>query len=235
MQIGKQTHVVNGGAYSVPTNVGVVLCDTSKGACYITLPNILSSRADALGYRVIIQDIGNNASVNNITIVVSKPNEKVNGQSNVVISTNGGASLVNPFGDFYWIATNIGGSTDKFKYYKAILQQGKGGAPVITYEIENTFGEAPVFATPPAQGTFPATLTGIIAGRTIIRSTPFVPTFDGEGFLSDKRNIIGIIDHDDAFQIITWDDFPSSPFYKNKVDNVLNGVDTWIEIIAPLA
>jgi hypothetical protein len=109
MRIGKQTKVVNGGTYNVPTMVGVVLCDTSKKPCNIIIPNILSGRIDALGYRVVIQDIGNNASNNPITISTTNKNEKINGQQSIVLNTDGVSSLCTPFGDFYWTASGTGG------------------------------------------------------------------------------------------------------------------------------
>lgn len=91
------------GTYNPTLDIGVILVDTTNSPANITLPNILSSNADDIGYKLIIQDISENASNNNI-VIHSSPNEEVNGASSVNISMNGGAMVFEPFANKYWVA-----------------------------------------------------------------------------------------------------------------------------------
>jgi hypothetical protein len=49
------------GTYSPTLDIGVILVDTRTSPCTITLPNIVNSTADDIGYKLIIQDKYNNA------------------------------------------------------------------------------------------------------------------------------------------------------------------------------
>jgi len=65
----------------------IVNVDSTNGAVTIILPNISSSGLLLYPSRLFINDVGNNAATNNITI---KPNlDKINNQNSFIISTNG--------------------------------------------------------------------------------------------------------------------------------------------------
>ena len=103
MLVGKQVISVSGYT-GITIDVGVVECKTGQGECTIDLPNIFGSNADDLGYKLAIQDVDNNASVNNIILRATK-GQKINGQDTFVISTDGGGLYLVPVGNSYWIAT----------------------------------------------------------------------------------------------------------------------------------
>jgi hypothetical protein len=96
------------GNYSPTMDIGVIICDTTNDVANILLPSIINSNADQIGYRVIIQDGSNSASVNNI-VITAVDGDLINGQSSLTINTNGGAIALMPFASKYWVAYPISG------------------------------------------------------------------------------------------------------------------------------
>jgi hypothetical protein len=98
----KRQTVTIEGTYNPTLDVGVVLVDTSNSPAEITLPNIENSTADDIGYKLVIQDLSGNASNNNI-IIKAALGDLINGQSQIIISTNGGSVVFEPFANIYWV------------------------------------------------------------------------------------------------------------------------------------
>lgn len=160
-RVARQSYSLNGGSYSPTLDVGIIECNTSEKNCTIHLPNILSSNADDLGYKLFIQDVGNNASNNNIRIITSS-REKVNGQKEFVINTNGGAVMLTPFGDFYWVASNAGqgsGGGSQKRLVATLRETNPLGSDPTQIDIENSITGTIVWSRI-ATGTYIGELTG---------------------------------------------------------------------------
>lgn len=119
-----QTVKISGGEYAPTMDVGVIEVDTSTSSSTIYLPNIIGSTADSIGYKLVIVDISNNASVNPITIVCSN-GQKVNGSNFILLNNNGVTAGFIPFGNFYWIGNyDTGNSTPTQPAYNLIQDEG---------------------------------------------------------------------------------------------------------------
>lgn len=88
--IGNIKYVTGVTQYVVNNDDGTINVDASVNAITIILPNILNSGYYGTAKGFIINDISNNASVNNITIVAA--NNSVNSASSVIINQNGGTA-----------------------------------------------------------------------------------------------------------------------------------------------
>ncbi len=88
--IGNIKYITGVTEYVVDNNDGTINVDTSVNAVTIILPNILSSGYYGTAKGFIINDISNNASVNNIIIVAA--DNIVNSTSSIPITQNGGTA-----------------------------------------------------------------------------------------------------------------------------------------------
>jgi hypothetical protein len=87
----------------------IINCDTLLGAVSITLLDIASDQWNTI-YKVYINDSGNNASVNNITIT-APVGYKINGLSTYVVAVNGQSTLIRVTSDVDYLAiSTYGGS-----------------------------------------------------------------------------------------------------------------------------
>jgi hypothetical protein len=88
--IGNIKYVTGVTEYVVDNNDGTINVDTSVNAVTIILPNILGSGYYGTAKGFIINDISDNASVNNIIIVAA--DNTINSTSSVSITQNGGTA-----------------------------------------------------------------------------------------------------------------------------------------------
>jgi hypothetical protein len=85
----------------------IINCDTLLGAVSITLLDIASDQWNTI-YKVYINDSGNNASVNNITIT-APVGYKINGLSTYVVAVNGQSTLIRVTSDVDYLAISTNG------------------------------------------------------------------------------------------------------------------------------
>lgn len=152
-----------------------VLADTTLGAVNFILPSInsLVGSSAKLGYAmgssgsgvfsINITDIGNNASVNNITITTN-PEDKFNGNiSSAVINQNKGTAIVKPVANNLWnvfITGAIGtmgaigetGATGENGAVGAVGATGATGVSVICPVVDITIQDISVDITDPLGG-----------------------------------------------------------------------------------
>lgn len=94
ISLGAGTHdvTVNNKIFPTGNETVRILCDTSSGAVIINLPSITDFKS-ALGAKIIIEDVNDNAATNNITINAATGNT-INNGSSLVISNNGEKAVV---------------------------------------------------------------------------------------------------------------------------------------------
>lgn len=85
------------------TNEIFLQCQTSLGAVNITLPPIITS-GKTWGFRIFINDVDNNASVNNITITADS-SDRINGllSSPIILNQNGATGFFEISGRANWM------------------------------------------------------------------------------------------------------------------------------------
>lgn len=103
----------------------VLNCDSNTGAITINLLSIPSNYWNTT-YKLYINDIGNNASTNNITIN-AQGTQTINGASFIKITNNGGAVLIRIIDNERYIATynSAGGGYDTIQDEGVALTQRK--------------------------------------------------------------------------------------------------------------
>jgi hypothetical protein len=98
----------NTSTYLLDTSDNIVNVDSTGGAVTIILSNIANSGLLLFPRRIFINDIGNNAATNNITI---KPNlDKINNGTSFVMNTNGESVDLIPCSSNEWLcnSSNVG-------------------------------------------------------------------------------------------------------------------------------
>ena len=94
---------ISSGSYSPDISEKVIFCDTAKNKITIILPNIAESGLNNLeDYGFYIVDSGNNASVNNITIIAGGV-QKVNSLKSLSISSDGGVASISVASLYDWV------------------------------------------------------------------------------------------------------------------------------------
>lgn len=236
--VSTQSVRVSKGKYSPTMEVGIIECDTTNNPITIVLPNILSSNADDIGYSLVIQDVGNNASNNNITILVSG-REKVNGATSLVINTDGGVVKGNPFGDFYWSFsssnTSGGGGGDTIKpekTYRANISVAKGGA--ITETILRNDYEATASYEELSLGVLGVTHPDVTANSKVTVFGEKI-VFDGNYDITDRRicRVLSVIEG--AFILGCYFNDSEAVSYNNRsqISQYFNDNETWIQFSNP--
>ena len=97
---GNLKYITGVSQYVVDGNDGILNVDTSVNSVTIILPNIVNSGFANTTKGFIINDISNNASVNNIYIVAI--GDTVNSASQVTIAVNGGSAKCTPANRNEW-------------------------------------------------------------------------------------------------------------------------------------
>jgi hypothetical protein len=118
-------------------NTDVVLSvNTSTTACSINL-DLIPAGFWSTTWKLYINDNNNNASVNNITINAGGT-QKINNSSSLVISTNGGACLIQILNNDSFVATSntvsAGGGVSSVSATSPITSSG-GSTPVISTSV----------------------------------------------------------------------------------------------------
>lgn len=121
-------------------------CKTGSGAVNITLPRITSVEGltNTWGFKVYINDVDNNASVNNIT-VACHPADKINGSNApIVLNTNGVTGHLQVTGSSAWeFNPSAGGASAVSVYgqaYSKTNQNVNTGNPVVWANLQNSSG-----------------------------------------------------------------------------------------------
>lgn len=121
-------------------------CKTGSGAVNITLPRITSVEGltNTWGFKIYINDVDNNASVNNITIACH-PADKINGSNApIVLNTNGVTGHLQVTGSSAWEfnSSAIGGSAIPVygEAYSKTNQNRATGSAVVWDNLQNSSG-----------------------------------------------------------------------------------------------
>jgi len=97
--------------YNLNCQDDILNVDTTTGVVTIVLPNIINNGLDSIPKRFYINDVGNNASANNITLV-SLYGNTINSSSSIVLNTNGISVELFQTSNIEWFAsTSNGGSS----------------------------------------------------------------------------------------------------------------------------
>jgi hypothetical protein len=113
--------------------------NTTLGPLNLYLQNISSSGLSLNPRCIFINDIGNAASVNNITIYGSN-GDKVNSANSLVINQNGANIILQPSNLTEWVGTGVGLTPlSTYKVYTALLSQKATNKPTAIV-LENTLG-----------------------------------------------------------------------------------------------
>ena len=111
---GNLKYITGVSQYVVDGNDGILNVDTSVNSVTIILPNIVNSGFANTTKGFIINDISNNASVNNIYIVAI--GDTVNSTSQVTIGINGGSAKCTPANRNEWFVVTepvVSSTSDK--------------------------------------------------------------------------------------------------------------------------
>lgn len=233
--VSTQSVRLTGGVYSPTMDVGFIECDTSSNPITIILPNILSSNADDIGYQLNIQDVSGNASNNNITIKPSKT-EKINGKTMLVMSNDGEVVSGRPFGDFYWSLNSFSGGSSVSSnelIYRAILHKTKSGAPTANV-IRNDYDSTPKYSEAfQSIGNLEINWSEIKAGFTLIKSFERILTYEGASINRMYIADAGIASEGTGYIKTFFGDASLSSYkFSAQLSAVLNGVNSWVEIIS---
>jgi len=98
-----KTIVGNNGNYFVTGNDDVINVDTSAGGLTLIIPNIANSKLQQFYKSIYINDIGNNASVNNIRVVTIGI-DTINGSPYIDIDINNASVILELTGLTTWLA-----------------------------------------------------------------------------------------------------------------------------------
>jgi hypothetical protein len=135
-------------------------CDTSSAPVTINLFEI-SELNDFWNVKIYVSDISDNAGTNNITINTGGSDEiDGDGNTSVVISSNGGAVALKVVSSTQWMgleSVSSGGALP-YKIYSALLTQTGTNAPVATI-LQNTLSGTPVWSRA-SIGDYRVTLAG---------------------------------------------------------------------------
>jgi hypothetical protein len=118
------------------------------------------------------------------------------------------------------------GSSQTYKVYSALLTQSGTSAPTAIV-LENTFEGEIVWTRGFISGIYTATLVGAFTlGKTIIKTNNQIKTFviiEGSGKINQTSTITPFIGDENEIYLYTDVD-------GDTADNVLDGVNTWVEI-----
>ncbi len=113
---GNIKYITGVSQYVVGGNDGILNVDTSVNSVTLILPNIINSGFANTTKGFIINDISNNASVNNIYIVAT--DNTVNSASQVTIAVNGGSAKCTPanLNEWFVVTEPVASSTSDKNY-----------------------------------------------------------------------------------------------------------------------
>jgi len=162
-------------------NVIRLLCDTKGGAITINLPKI-ANLGNFIDVRVLVDDIADNATANNITIVCDVAN-KIENAVNYVIQINGGKAELYVSNKLEWgvMALETTPATG-VKVFKAIVSQAGVAAPAFGTVLVNDLGEVPTFSY---HGVGEYTLTVVAALFTVKKTSVILGSARGTSGMAD--------------------------------------------------
>ena len=143
--------------YNLNCQDDILNVDTSSGVIIIVVPNIINNGLDSIPKRFYVNDVGNNASVNNITLV-SLSGNTINSSSSITLNTNGISVELFQTSNIEWFAsTSNGGSSGG-------VQSIVAGTNI---QVDNTDPQNPIVSTNATKITVVANYSALPSASTV--------------------------------------------------------------------
>lgn len=180
-----------------------IQCQTGSGVVNVILPRISNvlGVTTTWGFKIYINDAGNNASVNNITITPNAA-DLINGSATpIILSQNGVTGHLQIVGTNRWEFSSGAAGAGTYKSYVALLDQFDEDPPTPTI-ILNTIGN--IVWERVDTGIYSATLTGAFTvDKTFtMMNGSNLNLFGGAGILAFLQARVG---NPNSVFVYTWD------------------------------